>query len=163
MTQELTQDLLHELFAYKDNQLFWRSKRNPMIDLSKPAGTLNTKGYLRIGINGKIYYAHRFVFLMHHGYLPEQIDHIDGNRANNAIENLRPATNSQNQQNRAKQKTNTSGYKGVHWRKDAGKWQAQIAINGKRKHLGYFDTAEQAHEAYCKTAIELHGEFANFG
>ena len=161
MTQELSQDLLHELFNYKDSQLFWKQAKRGR-NLNKPAGTIKD-GYLQIGINGNLYYAHRLVFLMHHSCLPEQVDHIDGNRANNAIENLRPATPSQNQYNVKKQKNNTSGYKGVTWYKKTGKWKAQIGINGKKKNLGYFDCPKKAYEVYCQAANELHKEFANFG
>ena len=162
MNQELTQDLLHELFDYKDNQLFWRTRPSNRVDISKPAGAI-CKGYVRIGINGNLYLAHRLIFLMHHGYLPQEIDHIDGNRSNNAIKNLRPATNSQNQYNVRKQKNNTSGYKGVSWCKQTGKWKAQIGINDKLKSLGYFDCPKKAHEAYCQAAKQHHKEFANFG
>ena len=161
--ENLSRDLLKELFEYKDGHLFWKSKPNRRIDISNPAGTINTNGYLETRINGKTYKTHRLVFLMHHGYLSKEIDHIDGNKSNNAIENLRPATRSQNNHNKGKPKNNTSGYKGVYWKKAAGKWIAQIGINGKRKHLGYFDTAEQAHEAYCRAANELHQQYANFG
>ena len=162
MTQELTQDLLRELFNYKDGHLYWKSKPNSRIDISKPAGSI-WNGYVRIRINGKSYRAHRLVFLVHHGYLPKEIDHIDGNKSNNAIENLRPATHSQNAHNAGKRKDNTSGFKGVTWYKPAKKWLARIKFKGKQNHLGYFDTAEQAYAAYCQAANKLHKEFANFG
>ena len=161
MTQELSQDLLHELFDYKDSQLFWKQAKRGR-NLSKPAGSI-CNGYVRIRINEKQYLAHRLVFLMHHGHLPQEIDHIDGNQSNNAIENLRPATHSQNLCNRGKQKNNTSGFKGVSWHKNKGRWIGRIRINGKLNHLGYFDTAEQAHEAYCQAAKQHHNEFANLG
>ena len=162
MNQELTQDLLKETFEYKDGHLFWKKPKQRR-NLSEPAGHLRKDGYVIIGINGKYCSAHRLVFLMHHGHLPQEIDHIDGNRSNNAIENLRPATSSQNKHNAGKRKNNTSGFKGVSWRKDKDRWQAIIGINGKLKHLGFFHTAEQAHEAYCQAANELHKDYANFG
>lgn len=65
--------------------------------------------------------------------------------------------------NTGKRSTNKSGYKGVYWRADMGTWRAAITIDYKRVSLGYFDTPEQAHAAYCKAALELHGDFANFG
>lgn len=91
----------------------------------------------------------------------EFVDHINGNGLDNRRENLRVATPSQNQHNSRKPKNNTSGYKGVY--KRGNKWCAAIAINYKTIFLGYHDTAELAHEAYCKAAIKYHGEFANEG
>ena len=161
--EALTQNLLHELFDYKDNQLYWKLKPSNRVDISKPAGTMNTKGYVTISINGKKYYAHRLVFLMHHGYLPQEIDHINGNKSNNAVENLRPVTRSQNMYNTGKKKYNKSGFKGVSWYEQREKWLAQIRINGKSKFLGYFDCPKKAHSAYCEHAKTLHKDYANFG
>ena len=90
-------------------------------------------------------------------------DHVNGDSLNNRRCNLRACTRSENNQNRNINKGNVSGFKGVRWRSDVNKWQSRIGSNGKQKHLGYFTSPEIAHEAYCKAAIELHGEFANFG
>lgn len=87
------------------------------------------------------------------------VDHIDGNGLNNRRGNLRFATPSQNSCNMRITTKNTSGYKGVFWVKDKGKWAAQIVLNYKAKHLGYFDTPEEAHKAYCEASERLHGEF----
>jgi hypothetical protein len=92
--------------------------------------------------------------------LSEIIDHMDGNGLNNSRSNLRAATNAQNLQNRGKQKNNTSGIKGVSWDKARSKWAAEIRSQGKRYHLGRFDTKEEAAEAYRKAAKKLHKEFA---
>ena len=162
MSQELSQDLLHELFNYKDGHLYWKQAKQRR-NLSKPAGWVRKDGYVAMRINGKAYLAHRLVFLMHHGHLPKEIDHIDGNKSNNAIENLRPATHSQNMHNAGKPKNNTSGFKGVSWHKKTGKWQARIRINDKQKYLGLFDTAEEAHQVYCENAKTSHKDYANFG
>jgi len=89
------------------------------------------------------------------------VDHINGNSLDNRRQNLRLATRAQNMQNAGANSRNTSGYKGVHWLAAASKWQARIRHNGKRIHLGVFDTAEQADEAYRNAADSLHGEFAN--
>ena len=91
------------------------------------------------------------------------VDHIDGNRRNNTRSNLRVCSRSENQQNRGANSNNTSGYKGVFWKEDHKKWGACINRNYKRKHLGYFSSAKEAHDAYCRAANELHGEFANHG
>jgi len=93
----------------------------------------------------------------------EQVDHIHHLTLDNRKSELRLCTRSQNQCNTGKHADNTSGYKGVGWHKHNQKWEAQIALDGKKKHLGYFGTPELAHAAYCKAAHELHGDFANFG
>ena len=89
----------------------------------------------------------------------EFTDHISGDRLDNRRENLRIASNSENQFNRGRPSNNTSGYKGVSWHRGAGKWQAQLAVNGKFMYLGLFTTPEAAHEAYTNAAEKLHGEF----
>jgi len=88
-------------------------------------------------------------------------DHRDCNGLNNQRENLRVASFAQNAQNARRRRVTRSGYKGVHPSKSKGKWEASIQANRIKHHLGTFDTPEEAYEAYCKAAKELHGEFAN--
>ena len=88
-----------------------------------------------------------------------KVDHIDENKANNNVKNLRWATSKNNSCNRGKTKTNKSGYKGVAFHKPLNKYVAQININGKKKHLGYYETAEEASLAYEVKAKEIHQEF----
>lgn len=123
------------------------------------AGCLAKHGYWVVRVKGKNYYAHRLVWLLHNGGWPEhQLDHIDGNRANNALSNLRlcPEGQLDNNQNRAKSKNNKSGYTGVCWATKRGAWQAQIKVAKKIKWLGYFASAEKAYEAYCSAKAEHH-------
>ena len=93
----------------------------------------------------------------------DQIDHIDNNRSNNRISNLREANNHQQNCNTRLTKRNSSGYKGVSWDKNLKKWRSEIRVNYKKIHLGYYKTPEEAHEAYRLKSDELFGEFANHG
>ena len=88
------------------------------------------------------------------------VDHINGNTLDNRKENLRLCTTAQNGFNQGFQKNNTSGYKGVSYCKDTGKWQARITAEGKKYKLGRFHTPKEAYDAYCIAAKQLHGEFA---
>lgn len=93
----------------------------------------------------RFYKAHRCVYALAHGVWPsEQIDHIDGNPGNNAVENLRDVPNSINSRNQCRRSTNTSGVVGVSWCKRRGKWQAYAGADGRRVHFGYFTTTEEA-------------------
>ena len=123
------------------------------------SGSTRKDGYAKIRVNGKPHYAHRLVYLYHHGTMPEVIDHIDGNPANNRIENLRPADMRQNQGNRRKSQRGLLP-KGVDWKPSIGKWQARITVDGRQVYLGVFDTAEIAHAAYVEAARRYFGEFA---
>jgi hypothetical protein len=113
-----------------------------------------------MSINRKTVYVHHAIFLLHYGYLPGYIDHKDGDSLNNKIENLRPATQSQNMGNSRMKSTNTSGYKGVTFRKDTGKWAAALMISGKHISLGCHATKEEAHQAYILGSQKHFGQFA---
>ena len=138
-----SQKKLQELFDYRDGQLYWKERIRNSIDLSKPAGFIGKSGYRTIRIEGKDYRAHRLIWKYHYGKDPKEfIDHIDGNRINNNIENLREATNQQNLFNTGPSKNNKLGIKGVS--KNGNKYIARIEINGKSKYLGMFNTIEEA-------------------
>lgn len=123
--------------------------------------TCNGREYRKMSINKKIIYVHQAIFFYHHGYLPKYIDHIDGNSLNNKIENLREATQSQNLANSNFRKNNTSGFKGVVYRKDTKKWASQIMIDGKHKSLGCFTNKFDAYRAYVNGAKKYFGDFAH--
>ena len=150
----VTQKRLKELFKYVDGQLI----RNEKI-----AGSVNKRSYRCVGVDHKIYKAHRLVFMYHHGYLPEQVDHIDGNKLNNSIENLRAANNSVNMMNRGFMKNNTSGSKNVFWCKDYQKWRVAVRINKKLRSFGRFEDLELAELVAVEARNKYHKEFANHG
>ena len=129
---------------------------------------LNARGYYTVSLckNGKATTKkiHRLVAI---AFIPnpenkECVDHIDNNRKNNNVNNLRWCSNAENQRNRTKQYNNTSGYKGVCFHKQHQKYMAQIQLNGKLIHIGYYETAEEASNAYKIKADELHKEFAKY-
>jgi hypothetical protein len=115
-------------------------------------------GYFRVKIRGESYSLHRIVWLMHYGNWPEyEIDHIDGNKQNNRIENLRDVPRSVNCQNLKRPlKNGTSGYLGVTFVR--GNYKSQVMVNGKRKQLGGFVTPEEAFAAYLSVKQMLGGD-----
>jgi hypothetical protein len=113
-------------------------------------------GYISIRLDDTLHYAHRLAWLYVYGKWPvNQIDHIDGNRANNAVANLREVSNAENAQNRRKSRSK-SGFLGV--RKENSKWLAEIKVNYKPIRIGLFSTPEEAHEAYILTKRRLHAK-----
>jgi hypothetical protein len=100
------------------------------------------------------------VWIYHHGYSPDVIDHINGDTFDNKIENLRECSKSQNQQNRKIDTNNLSGVKGVGWCKKKNKWRARIIVDGKEHHIGFFDDLQDAKKVMNLKRIELHGIFA---
>lgn len=153
----ITQTELKNLFDYVDGQLIAKtnSKKRKIGDALK---SITNNGYLIGCINKQRYRVHRLIFLYFHGFMPMQVDHIDGNRQNNCIENLREATPSQNSQNR--KPTGSSGIKGVVWHKQSKKWVASICINRKSVHLGSFEKIEDAALIATEARKKLHGNFA---
>jgi len=154
----LTYDLLRETLVYDPATGIFRWKiPRPKIRMGDIAGTVGKKG-IRIGLYGRYYYAHRLAWLYVHGVWPkDQIDHEDVINTHNWIENLREATNGQNCANR--RAFGVSGIKGATLH-PCGTWHAEITHNKKHISLGYFKTAQEAHEAYMIAANKLHGEFA---
>lgn len=159
----MKQKQLQEMFEYKDGNLIYRVRRGATGKIGNVAGSIcKINGYRRIPIDKKFYRAHRLVWIYYNGEIPIglDIDHINRVKTDNRIQNLRLATNAQNTQNVTKRKDCSSGYKGVYYRKDVEKWVARIGIDNKRIHLGFYETAELAGEAYKSAAEKLHKEFA---
>lgn len=160
MTDRELMQMAHHYFEYKEGDLYWKINRS-MMKAGDKAGNINNRGYSYVGINDKKYSTHRIIFLMHYGYMPKCIDHIDGNKANNNIENLRVATVSQNNQNVKIRKDNTTGMKGIS--KARGMYRVQVSVQGKNKHCGYFDDLELAELVAIEARNKFFGEFANHG
>ena len=123
---------------------------------------MHHSGYINIRVNNKTYLAHRLIWLYVYGKWPIIIDHINGNKIDNRICNLRNATYQQNNCNK-KFIENTSGIKGVCWDKVRGKWFARIMLNYKSINIGRFDNLNDAKLAIEAARIKYHGEFANHG
>ena len=130
----------------------------------KIAGYAKKGGYIFIRLPNKLYRAHKLAWLYMYGEIPSmEVDHINGNKHNNAIQNLRLSTSSENKYNAKLRKDSTSKVKGLHWYKKLKKWQINIQVNKKRLHLGY---EKDFFEACCVIASarnKLHKEFANHG
>jgi len=146
---DITQDLIRELFYYEDGKLFNRAKRGKA-KVGEEAGSLKQTGYRRIEINKKQYYSHRLIYIYHNGEINNKlhIGHIDRDKSNNSIENLRLAT-----QQEIRFNYNAKGY---YFHKLSNKFMAQIMANGKQISLGYFSTEEDARATYLEAKKELH-------
>lgn len=158
--KDLPQDKIKELFTYVNGELVWNDDRPFHKTKGKVAGSVSKNGYKKCGYNGKEYYIHRLVYIYHHGNIEGQIDHIDGNKLNNNISNLRMVCPSQNSWNEKIRKTNTSGVKGVYFNKRLQKWHARVGFNSKELHVGYFDRIEDAEKAVKSKREQLHKEYA---
>ena len=157
----ITQELLLQTFSYKDGSLYYKDGFDNQVNKGDLAGSKGSNGYLQVKVSRKSYLAHRVIFLMVKGFLPGYVDHIDGNKLNNKIENLRECTFSQNRCNTTRYKNNKSGVKGVFWDKEHRKWNARIQFNNKRTLVGRYSSIEDAKNAIIEKRNEIHGEFAN--
>lgn len=138
----------------------WREWRGGTAHAGTIAGSLDSHGHRQIKLYGALYAAQNLAWLYVTGEWPSGIiDHRDGDRDGNRFDNLRPATKAQNNKNRRRHTNNRSGFKGAYFHIRVGRWAAQIKSERVAHHLGYFDTPEEAHAAYCRASEKLHGEF----
>lgn len=177
--QDVTPGMLQKLLFYNPDSgvLFWRQRpasyfltqRGYSIWAAKFSGrpalmSISTDGYRRGTILHHQWTAHRVAWALYYGKWPEdEIDHINWDKTDNRIANLRPATHSQNMKNMPMLRANKTGVKGVSWHKNNRKWIAQISHDGKKINIGYFTTINAAAEAYAQESLRLHGAFGNTG
>jgi len=151
-----SQGRLQELFAYNDGELIYKKCRGRQ-PIGSIAGAKHHTGYYQISVDKKLYLKHRLVYQYHYGNLlqEQQIDHIDRDRGNNKIENLRVADQTHNLYNTCVNSRNQLGVKGVSTC-PSGRYSSPISHYGKQEYLGTYDTIEEAHQAYMKRLNELH-------
>jgi hypothetical protein len=162
-SEEMTPQDLREIFSYdpETGELRWKTRVSLRFHIGELVGSIDSHGYRRVTVRGRHLKCHRIAWAMVHGEWPaEQVDHVDGNRANNAIANLREATNAQNNWNINHRSLGASGYRGVQWNKADKRWRASITVNKRTIYLGQFKTAEEASRAYLAAKATHHGEFA---
>ena len=153
-------ELIESVIRYEPDtgKFFWTKRTGGTSFEGKEAiGTNDGRGYVRIGVLGRIYKAHRLAMFLTYGKFPDmEIDHINGNKSDNRISNLREASRATNQQNCiSAYKSNSTGFLGVSQHKP-GVWRARLCIGGKNKSLGLFSSPELAHEAYKTAKRSFH-------
>lgn len=154
----ITQEILKVNLSYDEiNGTFVRRRSHHGRRAGTVAGSLSKNGYIHLHVNGKKYLAHRLAWLYVTGEFPKNdIDHRDGNRSNNAINNLRAATRSENFENLSRKSSNTSGFIGVTFCKQTRRWRAEISASKVKYDLGRHDTPELAGMAYLAAKKEKH-------
>lgn len=144
----MSQEKIKELFDYRDGALYWKTLTSRKIKLGARAGTIkNDSGYEIVCVNRRLYRTHRLIWVMFNGDIPDGfvIDHIDRNRANNNLNNLRVVTISQNTRNAKRFSTNTTGVRGIYFDRGMKKYCARIyTVPYKCKILGYYDNLAEA-------------------
>lgn len=162
------QECLNARLTYVDGELFWKPRT---LDISKNEHQMNAwnarysektvnkgllnSGYRYFSLNGKSWLLHRAIYTMHHGLPNKEVDHINGDKLDNRIENLRPATSSQNKHN-ARPRGGNSKHKGVYWNSKDKRWRAQASLNGTVKYLGNFKNETDAAQAYNEFAEKYY-------
>ena len=155
---DLTAEEVKKILEYRPEtgELMWRERVARCVRVGDVAGCFDNKGYITIGIRKRIYKAHRLVWLIAHNSWPVGlIDHIDGNKSNNRLDNLRLVDETGNSENvRRPNKRNQSGFMGVIFVNNG--WRASITVQGKTRYIGTFDTPEKAHQAYLEVKRKHH-------
>jgi hypothetical protein len=164
----LNKEICHKIFKYEDGVLYWKFRNDLPRQwntrfVGKRAGWKTSTGYYSVTINNIKYKVHRLIFMMFNGFFPKEVDHINNNRIDNRIENLRASDKTTNKHNSLKPITNTSGIKGVSWHKKNKNWRCSLWTNNKSKEVSGFKTKELAQEFIELWREMAHGKFANHG
>lgn len=157
-----SQEELHTLLEYRDGKLFRKVNSGPS-KAGDEGGCLSGIGYRIISVKNKLYLEHRLIWIMHGNDPVDFLDHIDGDKLNNRIENLRPAAKTENGWNTKLKSNNTSGIKGVCWCKRRMYWYGRVRFKGKVHFAGYFKDKDECVKAVRELREKLHGDFANHG
>jgi hypothetical protein len=157
----MTPEQLREYISYNPvlGTFTWVQTTSSRVQMGNPAGGINSRdGYHEVTLHGKHWYGHRLAWYLTHGVLPRMIDHVNQDRGDNRISNLREVSYSDNAKNCGVSKNSTTKVTGVYpMPKNSGKWRAQITVNYKSIHLGVFDTQEEAIAA--RTAAKIEHKF----
>ncbi len=159
-SKKLTQKRVRELFDYKDGSLFWKKPPKCQVKIGDEAGSMHWSGYRIVRVDRRLYLSHRMIWLYLHGYFPEDgLDHIDKNKLNNRIENLREVSQVCNSRNCGNFKHNKSGVKGVHWAKANNRWISSIRVFRKSYHIGSYKDFNEAvlHRFAAEQCLGWHG------
>lgn len=156
MKPNISRERLYELMSYDAETGSFIRKKGRFVKADRQTGTARrANGYHVVNVDRKVYAVHRLAWFYVHGTWPKEIDHIDGDRANNRISNLRPATRTQNNANARLRKDNRSGHKGVCWDISRNKWMVRVG----KKSIGRFDTKDEAVRVRNEMAANAYGEF----
>ena len=156
-----TQEELKTQVEYNaDTGIFtWKVRPNNRIKIGNKAGNHHNRGCIEMSVLGERHLAHRLAWLYVYGYIPKLIDHIDGNKLNNKISNLREATYAENAYNSKIKSNNKSGVRCVSWDKARQSWEVRIKIDGKLKHFGNYKDLDEAAKVAEKARKEHHTIF----
>lgn len=157
----ITQEEVMQYFTYLDGYLYWKVSSGQRARPGDKIKCMSKNGYIVVQVNNRRYYVHRLIYLYHHGHFPAFIDHVNGDRSDNRIENLRKASKRENNLNRIGNKCSTSEYKGVNYDKERGKFKVRIGNGGVAYNIGRFYDEINAAISYDIYAKLLFGEFAN--
>lgn len=156
----MTPDEVRHVFSYlPTGHLVWRERRRG-VSAGGVAGAFDARGYLQIEVDGKVYKAHRLIWLWHGHPLPPEIDHVNCDKADNRIENLRAASKAENMRNAKLSGRNKSGVKGVYFESCTGKWRVSLMVDRKTLRFGRFDDLELAALVIAEARAKHHGAFA---
>lgn len=159
----LSKEYLCNLFEYSNGSLYRKVRTANCVYEGDKAGFKRNDGYRQIKVDQKPYLEHQIVFIMHYGYKPNIIDHINGNKSDNRIENLREVSFNQNAHNVKRKSNNTTGIKNVSYSKRHKSWIVRVQANKIRKLIGIFDNLELAELVSIEARNKYHKEYANHG